>query len=224
MARRFGIELEFQIDYYSQVRWDLRKRLPASWRTVLEDSIYRRHGLEVVSPSIRNVQSLGKGITVVNRYLKKHSKTIFTSLTGFHVHVEADDLSDAEVKSLVEEYLVVEHIFKAFFPKRKRNPHCISVSKMKDVHFFYNDIVKGYALRTETLGTKGTVEFRMAESTLSLKEISNWISLCRGFVNAIKRGERFNGHLDDLLSKCRLQANQKKFFKYKLKKLGVREP
>ena len=100
------------------------------WNNV-EDGSLRNNGREFVS-----IPMLGSDaeycLNLLKTHLEKNPRTMgyeFTSRTSVHVHVNAQDMTPAQVRTLLLAYIVVEPLLYKFCSgRRHKNIFCVPVS------------------------------------------------------------------------------------------------
>src|SRR3954471_13516944 len=122
--RNFGIEIEcFGLDMYEAARLITNAGVschveqyghsaPRTWKIVTDASV--PDGFEIVSPILSGEAGLAQ-VRTVSATLLAHGGKV-DKRCGFHVHVNARDLSGADLISVVRRYAAHESQIDAFMP------------------------------------------------------------------------------------------------------------
>lgn len=171
------------------------------WKIVPDSSVYS--GFEVVSPPL-----IGKsGFDDV--------KKVFDVLTtlgaqvdrrcGFHVHVDANDLSAKDMLCVAKRYEKYEHKIDAVMPPSRRednNGYCLSMKRFfteYDYELKHCRLNKDFSRRIDDRYFKvnlcsferhGTVEFRQHGGTVEYNKAINWIQFCIHMMEHTKKHNR----------------------------------
>lgn len=205
--RQFGVELEYtgcarnvlrrvfaenSIDCSEDSRIQLDK-----WAVVYDGSVTdaELHGGEVVSPILcgdDGIASIKRILDLIKENLGRVDKSC-----GFHVHVNAKDLSIEELKFVVYRYERFQASIDMFMKENRRsdryNNYCGKYGKdIEDVRYLdsleqLSEIDRYYNINIAAYEKYGTVEFRQYCGTLNFEEIKNWIIFCVSFVEESKR-------------------------------------
>lgn len=156
-------------------------------------------GMEICSP-VFEFPNFEESVKVLSE-LKKCEKIKIDERCSFHVHLDVSELISGNVftsvplASVLSWWIKIEHIFIDFaLTNRKVNQYCRCIG-MTDLFkpdepispFRIIDKLSDKYLTVNTFHLvaqrRNTIEFRLAESTLDLEFIVNWISLLIHFVN-----------------------------------------
>lgn len=212
MARKFGIELEV-IGGVSNMHdvaamltavgvscvvegYNHQRRSP--WKIVTDGSLSGQNAMEIVSPPLKGAAGL-REVALVARTLSGNGITVNRSC-GFHVHVDARDLSDVHFQNLAKLFVCHEEHLKSILPPSRRASNwavwpsqilrgslaerfdrvsaCPTFTSLRQL--FGMDRYR--ALNLESFGRHGTVEFRAHSGTVDAPKIVAWIALCVSFV------------------------------------------
>ena len=129
--RRFGVEIEF----FGAAQSTLERNLRAEgiryeferynhetrnhWKFTTDSSIRGDHPFEMVSPILQGyegLQSLKKATTAL-----RLSKTNVNTSCGVHIHLEVNDYSLENMKTLVKNFYILEEQFDKMMPESRRN-------------------------------------------------------------------------------------------------------
>lgn len=103
---------------------------------------------------------------------------------GFHVHIDARDLTQSRAKRIWKLWRCVEDVFFGMVAdSRQTSNYCRTVSELSDLEW---DVDRYYSLNAQALGRHGTLEFRLHQGTIKANRIYNWTVLLWRFVNTFK--------------------------------------
>ena len=204
--RRFGIELEMLSPSLAMGEVAAKIRAsgvpcvveayghatPSGWKIVTDASL-NSGGMELVSPILSGETGLEQ-IEKICEVLVSNGIVIDKSC-GFHVHVNARDLSGPTLANVMVRYARHELLIDSFMPKSRRaseNRHCKSVNRLAEN--FENVLVRNptsvanlqsdryYKLNLSAFIRHGTIEFRQHSGTIAYEKIKNWVLFCLNFV------------------------------------------
>lgn len=226
---RFGIELEFYSDRLDNAQlcnalkaqgFDVRPGEPKCkakpyWRLTEDGSIdydasadptdyvsNQFYDYELVSPildttnpeNIKTVRRIALALQALGCRVN--------STCGFHVHVDASELTVEDVKSVFLRYNDFEKkIDNMFTPNRRgnKNEFCQMLgllawnreAKTKEELIpkrspFGTDMYRYFKVNLQSLHTHGTIEFRQHQGTINSQTIINWVLFVTQFVEASK--------------------------------------
>lgn len=205
-SRSFGIEIECfgitQVQAETAInaagvschRENYGHSTPTTWKIVTDASV--GDGFEVVSPILSGNAGLAQVELVADALTAAGAK--IDRRCGFHVHVNARDLSGSDIVNCVRRYAANETIIDAFMPEsRRNNQFCqpmasvarLVTSARADVSCeAIADMVgsRFYKMNVSAFLRHGTVEFRQHSGTVNGKKMINWIIFCVTFVEASK--------------------------------------
>jgi len=154
-------------------------------------SICGSNSCEVVSPILKNLDSLKKVCKVINEAGAKVNKSC-----GLHVHFGAKDLTIAQWVRIIRNYAALESIIDSFMPESRRgsnNGYCKSIAtpaqilavsgaySMTDIYqAFRND--RYYKVNVTAFRRHNTIEFRQHSGTTDFNKIEAWINFLRGLI------------------------------------------
>jgi hypothetical protein len=196
MARRFGIELEhantqthehvaqvleaagINVDHsatgtYASRRYD-------GWQVKHDGSIRttrtHRHAVELVSPPLpfdnSGKEDVKKALETI-RPLGKVNRSC-----GFHVHVEARDLNENQLRRLEQFFYSWKKVLLSYVAQSRRNNNYCRPDVSR-----HNRYV---ALNLVPFALKGTVEFRLHQGTLNTQKVLAFVALCVNIVEFAK--------------------------------------
>lgn len=164
------------------------------WKVVEDGSVHG--GCEVVSPVMSGQAGLDEVVKVCN--LLRAAGGHIDSECGLHVHVDANDLTGAELINAVRRYNDNESSIDAVMPVSRRNSNWArrmgdvvsavrnlpaTVSPRAVVEAVSNQYVDRYRkLNLHSFLRHGTVEFRQHSGTVDGFKIVNWIVFCVTFI------------------------------------------
>ncbi len=210
--RKFGVEIEFCTDEY--IEWWASKlsektglfvtangSFKNGWVLVEDGSV---DGWELVSPilsgnnGIRQVKKMIAAIKTLGGWMDESC--------GFHVHVDAQDFTFAQIMKATELYSKHEQKLDEYVSGDRRNDYneyCGPVDEL--LHELRDQKIstlrqlmlgwfgRYYKFNVAAYAKHGTLEFRHHEGSLDITKITNWIKFCVRFMEDVKQGGRFKG-------------------------------
>lgn len=148
--------------------------------------------VELVSPILTSVHSTG-----LRQICEDLEFAPRTDTAGVHVHVEAKDLTVAQVKNLVLSYDRIEPLIEASYDRAERG-YCkrrsvnelLEIARQQGVNSI-NDLRTGDRYVTVNLNSirqHGTIEFRAMGPRYNYDHLTRWAMFCREMVNTVKNG------------------------------------
>lgn len=207
-SRRFGIEIEcFNIETdvlcrelagvgVVAVEEDYNHTTRPHWKIVIDESVTTPDGEcgdEVVSPPLQGEEGLLE-MRKVTRVLHNLGARVNRSC-GFHVHVDASDLTAKDIEEIVQRYRRFEATIDQMMPPSRRgdnNGYCKSLRGLNVEGTFenfpsqVNEWIRGFNINLHAVVRHGTLEFRQHSGTLNPTKMSHWIRFCLAFVEASK--------------------------------------
>jgi hypothetical protein len=154
---------------------------------------------EVVSPILSGLDGL-RQVEIVCQALKNAGAYVNSSC-GFHVHIDAEDLTFNEVFKVYDRYSCYENVIgHCLPPNRTNNSYCASikgnVTKCYQRNIGHIDTVMstrdkkklGFAfdryrtVNLESINKYGTIEFRHHHGTVEANAATAWVKFCLNFV------------------------------------------
>lgn len=143
--------------------------------------------IEAESVRLRDtLKNIGKAIV--------RSKLMVDRECGLHVHVDARDLTDLNVKNLVRVYKRIEPALYSIAGKeRARNGYCLRYKWDEfgehDLDIIADDRYRGMNISPwfNKQTDKTTIEFRMHRGTKDWQRVYRWANLCASVVEFAKR-------------------------------------
>ena len=166
------------------------------------------HKFELVSPILQG----GEGLSQVHRVLKalQNVSIKVNKSMGFHVHMNVEQLSLAELIKVCQNFVKYEDVMDSFLPPSRRtgsdesnqyfqsNRQSVGRSSNKDrhtrmahchslgalAHVMNGDHTKYYKLNLQNLksGRQPTLEFRQHSATVQYHKVNAWIRFCSALV------------------------------------------
>lgn len=170
---------------------------PRNWKIVPDGSV--PDGFEVVSPILSGEDGLTAVRTVARALLAAGAKV--DKRCGLHVHVDARDLSGADLVSVVKRYAAHESQIDAFMPVSRRlnnNQFCRSMCDWAEnyssprraswtpTRLAEEMDCRYYKVNLQSFVRHGSVEFRQHSGTIDSRKMENWIQFCLNFVEHSK--------------------------------------
>lgn len=167
--------------------------VPLQWKVTTDSSVH--DGGEVVSPILSGREGLEQVVKVANALAAAGARA--DRECGFHVHVNARDLSGATLLNCLRRYHAHESTIDGMMPTNRRghnNSYCRSVERLvTDVcgrlpanvtaRILAETISdRYYKLNIAAFMRHGTVEFRQHSGTVSALKMVNWVHFCVNFV------------------------------------------
>lgn len=162
------------------------------WKIVPDSSV--NNGFEVVSPILSGNAGLEQVKTVARALVGAGARV--DRSCGFHVHVDARDLSGADLVNCVRRYATHEAVIDGLMPSSRRgssNNYCRPMAQIlryfetptttESARTVANRISERYyKLNLCAFLRHGTVEFRQHSGTVDYRKMVNWIIFCVSFV------------------------------------------
>lgn len=140
--------------------------------------------VEAVSPILTSFHS--RGLEQICEDLEPHPTT---TSAGIHVHVEANDLTSDQLRTLLFAYDQVEHIIEESYRREERG-YCRRRSARELLAMLRGnspDMPRGeryVTVNLNSLNYHGTVEFRAMGPVYNYDYLIRWAMFCREMVNA----------------------------------------
>ena len=150
---------------------------------------------EFVSPILVSMHS--EGLKFITTELQKQPQN---QSAGVHVHVEASDLTNEQVATLIFGYDVLEPILDASYQREVRRycqrrdvSNVLNIArKLRPGATIEREEVRGgdryVTLNTTALNSHGTIEFRAMGPVYDYDYLVRWAMLCRELVNVVAAG------------------------------------
>lgn len=209
--RNFGVEIEcFGIEM-SAVQKILKvagiqcgvvgygHRLASYWKITTDSSV--PDGFELVSPILCGEPGKEEIRKVCQALINARVKV--DKRCGFHVHVNARDLTGADLINTAKRYSAFEGVIDGWMPENRRanrNRYCLSMDNILNI--FRNQTIQPeespsrvagllhdsryHKLNLCAFARHGTVEFRQHSGTIDSEKIINWVEFCLNFVENSK--------------------------------------
>lgn len=224
-TRKFGLELEFfgvnqgkiqdiltdagiscwDADYYDSGE---------GWKITDDSSISGDYSVELVSPILSGIEGLREAAKVVS--LMSDAGGEVNKTCGFHVHVDAQDLTGKVLLNVYRRYALYEDQIDRFMvPSRRANENdycrstrtildrttgapgsitCEDVARLVDEYYDRGHCTGGRYNKVNLCAylRHGTIEFRHHGGTLNVNKVINWIAFCVNFVEVSQNSETEN--------------------------------
>jgi len=162
------------------------------WKIVTDSSV--ADGFEVVSPVLFGNEGLTDVRKVAQALVGAGARV--DRRCGFHVHVDARDLSGADILNIIRRYAANEAQIDSFMPTSRRGTNNTYCRTMEDVVRAVRNVSESattrqvcervyeryYKLNVQAFTRHGTVEFRQHNGTVDWRKMVNWIIFCVQFV------------------------------------------
>lgn len=229
-ADEFVCGTEYEIEHVKEVLNPDGDSLPFSlhedtqWWDDLgwqRDGSLRNNGIEVVTHPVTFDEAL-KDFKKVHEYVHV-GELAYTHRTSTHVHVNVQNLSDTQVKTLTMLYALFENVFFNFVgPVRANNIHCVPLNYTYLPNKYsrpLTELVETWSKYTAfnlcPVRTLGTVEFRHLYGTGDYEIYKQWLTLLRSLWNFVYENPTFN------LYEYLLNNGDVKHLQYSIFGLGV---
>lgn len=210
--RQFGVEVEFFGTSKDKLKLNLNKtQTPYRfetynhttrdyWKFTTDSSIQGGDSFEMVSPILKG----NDGLMNLRNACKslRLSKAKVNKSCGLHVHIDVNDYTVENMRTLVKNWFLLEKQMDKIMPVSRRgnnNRYCKNITtKSKSTFFSLLDncttieaIVNLFSSRYVKLNLKsylryGTVEFRHHSGTTKYTKIKNWLLICTRLVEFSK--------------------------------------
>ena len=164
------------------------------WKVVDDGSVYgmdNHHGMELVSPILRSDSDADMAtLRRICRAIQKLGGRV-NKACGLHIHVDATDLTAAQVLQVWTRYQTMEGEIDTLMTSNRRanlGSYCQSLRNLM-VHGQTKEALarsadRYFKVNLQSLNRHGTIEFRQHSGTINADTIINWASFCVGFVEA----------------------------------------
>jgi biotin operon repressor len=206
--RKFGIEIEcYGISISEGVAAiknsgigchyeDYGHSVPYEWKVVTDASV--SNGFEVVSPPLSGENGLEQVRKVSKALIDAGAKV--DKRCGFHVHVDANDLTKKDMINIIRRYGKFEEEIDSWMPVSRRadnnHQYCASLKNAcSNLEYFWSNSTNRSGYTPEERYSKvnlhayvrhGTVEFRQHSGTVEARKMIPWILWCINFVESSK--------------------------------------
>ncbi|MET3035827.1 amidoligase family protein [Chryseobacterium sp. NRRL B-14859] len=212
-TRKFGVEIEF----FGAQDTALNQNFRASglevrnesynhstrphWKFVSDGSIRGNNAKEMVSPVLQGTEGL-KDFRKACKALRLSNAQVNTTC-GVHVHLDANDYSIENFKTLLKNQFLIENKIDKMMPKSRRgnrNHYCKGYRSNSQEVFFRNIdncttvnmldrlfVNRYFKLNILSYQRHGTVEFRQHGASTNFLKIKNWILICARLVEFSKQ-------------------------------------
>jgi hypothetical protein len=149
---------------------------------------------EFVSPILVSMHSNG-----LQGLLAEVSQQPQNDSAGVHVHVEATDLNDTQIATLIYGYDLLEHMLESSYQRGNTRNYCkrrtadnvLAAARSLKSGNVTSD-VRGsdryVTTNTQSLSNHGTIEFRAMGAVYDYEYLIRWAMFCREMVNIAKAG------------------------------------
>lgn len=211
-TRKFGVEIEFFGANPSLTENFRNSGLEARtesynhssrphWKFVSDGSIRGVNAQEMVSPILQGTDGL-KDFRKACKALRLSNAQVNTTC-GVHVHLDANDYSIENFRTLLKNQYFVEIQIDKIMPKSRRansNRYCQGFRSNNQNSFFQkidacqtvNELsnlfrTRYFKLNLQSFQRHGTVEFRQHGASTNFLKIKNWILICARLVEFSKQ-------------------------------------
>lgn len=212
-SRKFGVEIEFfgpesstLINNFRAAGLEIKTEsynhsTRPHWKFVTDSSISGVNAKELVSPVLQGKNGLAD-FRKACRALRLSNAQVNTSC-GVHVHLDANDYTIENFRTLLKNQYLIENQIDKIMPKSRRantNRFCQGFrSKTKTTFFQKIDnsftikelanlfVTRYFKLNLQSFQRHGTVEFRQHGASTNFLKIKNWILICARLVEFSKQ-------------------------------------
>lgn len=177
-----GVEVEVENMNYQKASREILNTFPKDfWMDTDDEGSLREFGREYISYPIRGISIEGALLFLRDWWKKNKLVPKFSHRTSIHIHINARDLVEKQVRMIILTYLAFEQlIFNNFIsPERQSNVYCIPLADILGEKSTFSVIgwFKYSALNLLPLTTLGTLEFRHMEGNLDIDRIKEWVKI-----------------------------------------------
>lgn len=212
-TRKFGVEIEFYgaadsilNQNFRAVGLDIRNEFynhatRPHWKFVSDSSINGSNAKEMVSPILQGTEGL-IDFRKACKALRLSNAQVNTSC-GVHVHLDVNDYSIENFRTLLKNQYLLENQIDKMMPKSRRanaNRFCQGFRSENQNNFFRKVdncntvnalanifITRYFKLNLQSFQRHGTVEFRQHGASTNYLKIKNWILICARLVEFSKQ-------------------------------------
>ncbi|MDR2205764.1 MAG: amidoligase family protein [Flavobacteriaceae bacterium] len=212
-SRKFGVEIEFFGAQNNTLTQNFRAEgleirnenynhdTRPHWKFVSDSSISGFNAKELVSPILQGNAGL-KDFRKACKALRISNAQVNTTC-GVHVHLDANDYSIENFRTLVKNQYLIENQIDKIMPKSRRannNRFCQGFRNNAQNTFFQKIDAKEtvtelarffnsryFKLNLQSYQRHGTVEFRQHGASTNFLKIKNWILICARLVEFSKQ-------------------------------------
>jgi len=199
--RRFGIEIEFKGNR-SLVAQAIREQgidcveegynhhTRSHWKIVTDASLGYDNAGEVVSPILQGEDGVEQ-LRSVCRALELADARVDRQC-GLHIHLDARDMSVAEIQTVFKRYSDYEQQIDQIMPPSRRgsNRWCGSIANATSIkerqydnkNMLADALGRYFKVNLTNIASRGSIEFRQHSGTTSFEKMYNWLSFLQQFV------------------------------------------
>ncbi len=212
-TRKFGVEIEFFGASDSNLNQNFRTAgleiktesynhtTRPHWKFVSDASIIGQNAKEMVSPVLQGSEGL-KDFRKACKALRLSNVKVNKSC-GVHIHLDVNDYSIENFRTLVKNQYLIEKQIDKIMPKSRRgnvNRYCQGFRGNTQASFFQKVddcrtirelagifLTRYFKLNLQSFQRHGTVEFRQHGASTNYLKIKNWILICARLVEFSKQ-------------------------------------
>ncbi|MCT4079294.1 amidoligase family protein [Elizabethkingia anophelis] len=212
-TRKFGVEIEFFGPTQDQLSQSFRAnstevllesynhQTRPHWKFVTDGSLVGLNSRELVSPILQGTEGL-KELRKACKSLRQANAKV-NRTCGVHIHLDANDYSIENFKTLLKNQYFVEQQIDKIMPTSRRansNRYCQGFRSEYQTNFFQkidacqtiNQMTnlfrtRYFKLNIQSFQRHGTVEFRQHGGSTNYLKIKNWIFICARLVEFSKQ-------------------------------------
>lgn len=212
-TRKFGVEIEFfgphsttLTQHFRTAGLDVRTEgynhtTRPHWKFVSDGSVTGVNAKELVSPVLQGKSGLAD-FRKACKALRISNAQVNTTC-GVHVHLDANDYSIENFRTLLKNQYLIENQIDKMMPKSRRanaNRYCQGFRSNAQTTFFQKIdncqtilqlanlfATRYFKLNLQSFQRHGTVEFRQHGASTNFLKIKNWILICARLVEFSKQ-------------------------------------
>ncbi|MBG0515317.1 amidoligase family protein [Elizabethkingia meningoseptica] len=212
-TRKFGVEIEFFGPTQNQLSQSFRAnntevllesynhQTRPHWKVVTDGSLVGENSRELVSPILQGTEGL-KELRKACKSLRQANAKV-NRTCGVHIHLDANDYSIENFKTLLKNQYFVEQQIDKIMPTSRRansNRYCQGFRSEYQTSFFQKIDAcqtihqmtnlfrtRYFKLNIQSFQRHGTVEFRQHGGSTNYLKIKNWIFICARLVEFSKQ-------------------------------------
>lgn len=162
--------------------------------------IKNHRGIEIKSPILRKGEDFETYVEVIEALKERFQLTAEPYSAGVHIHVGFPKARAQEIAALVQLFSSIEYEANDYFQKTREREDYTGPTEMAMIDFLETAVVRKIqlpdlmdaqtsrhrGLNIHALDAHGTVEFRLFNSTVNLKQIEFYRNFARGLVEAVR--------------------------------------
>lgn len=181
-----------------------------------------RNGGEIVSPVLRDYNTLEKVCKVLNENGCKINKTC-----GLHVHIGVADLTEEQYCNIFKNYYYMQNLINQIFAEsRRENRFCknlpqgiLNCNTRTRIKYYLGD--RYYKVNPMAYDRHKTIEFRGHQGSTNFKKMKMWSSFCKKLVAYTKAGNVLTREVTSFDDVPFLTIEEKTYFNQRTQQLNI---